>query len=75
MVSKRISCWKECISERKNVYLNSINFQMVNNLNGKFSGNDYTKYFDYDKIENTIHIRFRQNGDYFIFSSDGGRKN
>ena len=42
---------------------------MVNNLNGKFSGNDYTKYFDYDKIENTIHIRFRQNGDYFIFSS------
>ena len=47
---------------------------MVNNLNGKFSGNDYTKYFDYDKIENTIHIRFRQNGDYFIFSSDGGRK-
>ena len=47
---------------------------MVNNLNGKFSGNDYTKYFDYDKIEDTIHIRFRQNGDYFIFSSDGGRK-
>ena len=47
---------------------------MINNLNGKFRGNDYTKYFDYDKIEDTIHIRFRQNGDYFIFSSDGGRK-
>lgn len=73
-VKKEYPVGKNIYLNGKNVYLNSINFQMVNNLNGKFSGNDYTKYFDYDKIENTIHIRFRQNGDYFIFSSDGGRK-
>ena len=29
---------------------------------------------EYPVGKNTIHIRFRQNGDYFIFSSDGGRK-
>ena len=43
-VKKEYPVGKNIYLNGKNVYLNSINFQMVNNLNGKFSGNDYTKY-------------------------------
>ncbi|MDO4277912.1 MAG: tRNA lysidine(34) synthetase TilS [Lachnoclostridium edouardi] len=35
--------------------------------------NQYTKWFDYDKIENALCLRFRRTGDY-ITLKDGGRK-
>lgn len=35
--------------------------------------NQYTKWFDYDKINGALSIRTRQPGDYFILK-DGGRK-
>lgn len=34
----------------------------------------YTKWMDYDKISNTICLRTRLGGDYFITNQDGGRK-
>lgn len=36
--------------------------------------NDYTKWFDYDKIRNTVLVRNRKNGDYFEYNADGNRK-
>lgn len=36
--------------------------------------NDYTKWFDYDRIRNTILVRNRKTGDYFECNSDGSRK-
>ena len=35
--------------------------------------NQYTKWFDYDKMENALCLRFRRTGDY-ITLKDGGRK-
>jgi len=34
----------------------------------------YTKWFDYDKIENCPSVRFRENGDYLVINDDGQRK-
>ena len=34
----------------------------------------YTKWFDYDKIKNTIFIRTRKTGDYIQVTSSGGKK-
>ena len=34
----------------------------------------YTKWFDYDKIENCPSVRFRENGDYLTINDDGQRK-
>ena len=36
--------------------------------------NKYTKYFDYDKINNCLNVRFRQPGDYIVFNNQGQRK-
>ena len=38
-----------------------------------FPKNQYTKWFDYDKIKDTLSVRFRCPGDYFMLPS-GGRK-
>lgn len=35
---------------------------------------DFTKIIDYDKIDNDIQLRYRRQGDYFIFSKDGKSK-
>ena len=35
--------------------------------------NQYTKWFDYDKIKDTLSVRNRQTGDYITLAS-GGRK-
>jgi tRNA(Ile)-lysidine synthase len=40
---------------------------------GKIPKNQYTKWFDYDKINGVLSVRTRQNGD-FITLSGGGRK-
>lgn len=36
--------------------------------------NSCTKWFDYDKIENTIVLRTRNKGDYIEINDSGGRK-
>lgn len=36
--------------------------------------NAYTKWFDYDKIKNTVFLRTRQTGDYLQIKEDGGKK-
>lgn len=36
--------------------------------------NGYTKWFDYDKIKNTVFIRTKHPGDYIQIREDGGRK-
>lgn len=36
--------------------------------------NSYTKWFDYDKIDNTVFIRTRKTGDFIEIDSEGSRK-
>lgn len=36
-----------------------------------FENNDYTKYFDYDKINADLCVRFRQAGDYIVVCANG----
>ena len=36
--------------------------------------NQYTKWFDYDKIKDGLSTRYRKNGDYFILSGGGKKK-
>lgn len=36
--------------------------------------NDYTKWFDYDKIRNTVLVRNRKTGDFFEYNARGNRK-
>ena len=36
--------------------------------------NKYTKYFDYDKINSCLSMRFRQGGDYLVFNDKGQKK-
>lgn len=40
----------------------------------KFDDDDYTKYFDYDKISGELCFRFRQSGDKIVINSDGTKK-
>ena len=35
---------------------------------------DYTKYFDYDKIENGVLLRYPAEGDYFVMDAQGRKK-
>ena len=41
---------------------------------GGIEENKYTKYFDYDKINNCLMLRFRQTGDYLTINVQGQRK-
>ena len=34
----------------------------------------YTKWFDYDKIEDSLNVRTRRPGDYLVINASGGRK-
>ena len=40
----------------------------------EISKNEYTKYFDCDKIQSKLCLRFWQEGDYFFLREDGGKK-
>lgn len=40
----------------------------------KFEQNSYTKCFDYDKIESSLKLRYRQPGDYMVMNTRGERK-
>jgi|LSQX01.3.fsa_nt_gb tRNA(Ile)-lysidine synthase len=42
--------------------------------NTPFPKNSCMKWFDYDKIENTLKLRTRKSGDYLQIDSQGGRK-
>ena len=55
-------------------FLKDITFEIMKNVYGNFTGNDYTKYFDYDKIKSNIHLRFKMPGDYFEISCGGTKK-
>ena len=44
------------------------------NNNAIFPKNSCMKWFDYDKIENTLKLRARNTGDYLQIDSQGGRK-
>ncbi len=39
-----------------------------------FPKNPYTKWFDYDIIQNTVKMRHRQPGDFLVVNKDGGTK-
>ena len=41
---------------------------------GRIEENKYTKYFDYDKINHCLSVRFRQTGDYLFFNDKGQKK-
>ena len=67
--------------ERKGVLLPGIqngNLLQMHTLpceNGdEFPKNQYTKWFDYDKIKDGLSIRYRKNGDYFTLSGGGKKK-
>ena len=36
--------------------------------------NDYTKWFDYDRIRNTVLARYRRTGDFFVCNKEGNKK-
>lgn len=67
---------KEIILDKNNVNINDIEFgnfkiklQVINNYeasNTNISQESLTKYFDFDKIKNSISIRNRRNGDKII---------
>lgn len=44
------------------------------NSHKKITANDYTKFFDYDKIKFNLHLRTRQTGDYIIVNQKGNKK-
>lgn len=48
-------------------------FRIFSYNNEKIPENNYTKWFDYDRIKNGLSLRTRQPGDYFLLES-GGRK-
>ena len=50
-----------------------ISFKIFSYNGEKFPENNYTKWFDYDKIKDGLSLRTRQPGDYFLLDS-GGRK-
>ncbi len=41
---------------------------------GRIEEKKYTKYFDYDKINSCLKLRFRQTGDYLTINDQGQRK-
>ncbi len=54
------------------IYIETDVFEYKKNL--LFPKNSCMKWFDYDKIENTLKLRARKPGDYFQINNQGGRK-
>lgn len=61
----QISCEVIAVTEEYRANLEKVCFQKKN---------DYTKWFDYDKIRNTVFARYRKTGDFFICNSQGNKK-
>lgn len=51
----------------------SITFEIIKNKEN-LSDNIYTKYFDYDKMERNLCVRFKENGDYLTINKNGQTK-
>lgn len=49
-------------------------FLIIDKIDSNIWKNDYTKWFDYDKIKNDVSLRYRSAGDYIIINHDGRRK-
>ncbi|TAH71555.1 MAG: tRNA lysidine(34) synthetase TilS [Anaerolineaceae bacterium] len=58
--------------EQYGAYIEAAVFDYKKNL--PFPKNSCMKWFDYDKIENTLKLRTRNTGDYLQIDSQGGRK-
>jgi|LSQX01.2.fsa_nt_gb tRNA(Ile)-lysidine synthase len=58
--------------EQYGIYIEADIF--INEKNQPFPKNSCMKWFDYDKIENTLKLRTRKTGDYLQIDSRGGRK-
>lgn len=52
----------------------SLEFRIFSYENQQIPEKTYTKWFDYDKIKNSLKVRFRLPGDYFVINDRGGRK-
>lgn len=63
---KVIKNWNPELSE-------GISFKVFSYCGEKIPENNYTKWFDYDRIENGLSLRTRRAGDYFLLDG-GGRK-
>lgn len=64
----------EIFLEEENIHLT---FQCVpaeDKKNSIIPKNDYTKWFDYDKIKNTVFLRCRQEGDFLQIDGKGNTK-
>ena len=51
-----------------------LEFRIFSYENQQIPEKTYTKWFDYDRIKNSLKVRFRLPGDYFIINDRGGRK-
>ena len=58
--------------EQYGIYIETDVFEYKKNL--QIPKNSCMKWFDYDKIENTLKLRARKSGDYFHINNQGGRK-
>ena len=70
---------KEDDREKKNQIkslTSAFTFRIIdrNSQNLEIPKNKYTKWFDYDKINVKLQIRFRQEGDYFLLDDSGRKK-
>lgn len=62
-----------------NIYIPELNKNITTKLkdyrkSDKFPNEVYTKWFDYDKIKNTLFLRTREEGDFVQIDSKGGTK-
>lgn len=67
-----------CIQTKDGImrfYAELVDVDIFNQKKHDFSEEkDYTKYFDYDKIENDVLLRYPAEGDYFVMDAQGRKK-
>ncbi len=60
--------------KEEEILLPEVNFKVFSYKKGQeIPKNGYTKWFDYDKINSTLSVRYRETGDYIMLAG-GGRK-
>ena len=61
--------------ETKEKILSKVSFEIIDRPKSQnIPSGLYTKWFDYDKIENCLSVRFRQEGDYLTVNDDDQKK-
>ncbi len=72
-----LTSFKYTVDIPSNLYLKELNetisFKLMDKKSDAFPKKMYTKWFDYDKIENNLEVRTRMAGD-FIYLKDTGKK-